>query len=181
MAGSLGFSSLICLLNNGDSGRPRPTPTCWVRSGGMDSPRDQERRFDRALADARARAVRRCLVPRRERQADRRRRGRYLAVVARGLLREPGSRPGRHEPARQVHHRQGWAHQLSQREAGRLSDPDRRSGRRPVARCRPAQYAPVASAFPRLQAGLQDADLADLSARTTKISRPTCSSASPTT
>ena len=36
---------------------------------------------------------------------------------------------------------------------------------------------PVASAFPGLQARLQDADLADLRSRATSISRPTCNSA----
>ncbi len=38
---------------------------------------------------------------------------------------------------------------------------------------------PGAPAFPRLQAGLQDADLAGLRRTTTSISTPTCSSASP--
>ena len=32
-AGSLGLSALVCLLNNGDGGRPRPRPTSWARSG----------------------------------------------------------------------------------------------------------------------------------------------------
>ena len=34
MAGSLGFSALVCLLNNGERGRPRPTPASSGRSGG---------------------------------------------------------------------------------------------------------------------------------------------------
>ena len=38
-------------------------------------------------------------------RADRRRRGRRLARLAGRPLREPGSRAGRDEPARQVHHR----------------------------------------------------------------------------
>ena len=34
MAGSLGVSSLVCLLNNGDGGAPRRLRNrCWVRSG----------------------------------------------------------------------------------------------------------------------------------------------------
>ena len=102
------------------------------------------------------------------RQADRGRRGRCLAFVAGGLLREPGPDSVRHELARQVHHRRGGPHQFPQRQARRLSDPDRRSGRRSSARAAPAQYAPGAPAFPRLQAGLQDADLAGLSRPTIK-------------
>jgi catechol 1,2-dioxygenase len=33
MAGAIGFSTLICLLNNGDNGRPKPRRTCSGRSG----------------------------------------------------------------------------------------------------------------------------------------------------
>jgi hypothetical protein len=34
MAGSLGVSSLVCLLNNGDQGIPRPRNPCSARFGG---------------------------------------------------------------------------------------------------------------------------------------------------
>ena len=34
MAGSLGVSSLVCLLNNGDRAIPKPRNRCWGRSGG---------------------------------------------------------------------------------------------------------------------------------------------------
>ena len=157
-----------------DRDRRQPARPFWR----MHSPVDAERRLDRALADAGPGAVRRCLVPRPAGQADRRRRGRYLAFLDRGLLREPGSGAGRHEPARQVLHRQGRPHRLPQRQAGRLSDPDRRADRRPPARAGPPQHAPRAPAFPRQQGRLQDADLADLCRRTTSSSTPTCSSAS---
>ena len=142
--------------------RRKPTRTCSGRSGAMHSPVDAERRLDRALADAGAGDVRRRLVPRHQRQADRRRRGRHLALLAGRLLREPGSGSGRHEPARQVHHRRGGPYQLPQREARRLSDPDRRPDRRSPARAGPAQHAAGASAFPRQQGRLQDAGLAAL-------------------
>ena len=34
MAGSLGVSSLVCLLNNGDNGNTETSQTCSGRSGG---------------------------------------------------------------------------------------------------------------------------------------------------
>ena len=34
MAGSLGVSPLVCLLNNGDNGNTRPINHCLARSGG---------------------------------------------------------------------------------------------------------------------------------------------------
>ena len=73
----------------------------------------RERRLDRALADAGAGAVRQRLRQGPRRQAGRRRRGRRLAVLDRGALREPGPDPGRHEPARQVHHRRARARSRS--------------------------------------------------------------------
>ena len=66
-----------------------------------------------------------------------------------------------------------------QREARGLSDPDRRADRRSPARAGPPQHAAGASAFPRQQGRLQDADLAALCPRRSNSSRPTCSSASP--
>ena len=64
MAGSLGFSPLVCLLNNGDRGQTETDANLLGPFWRMDSPRDRERRLDRALADAGAGAVRRRLVPR---------------------------------------------------------------------------------------------------------------------
>ena len=165
MSGSLGFSTLICLLNNGNRGQTETDANLLGPFWRMDSPPTKNGDSivrsptpgPALFVDAWFRDA--------KRQADRRRRGRRLAFVDRRILRKPGSGPGRHEPARQVHHRQGRPHRFPQREAGRLSDPDRRSGRRAVARRGPAQYAPGASALPRLQAGLQDADLANLRSR----------------
>ena len=177
MSGSLGFSTLICLLNNGDNGQTEtsPEPARPVLAHALAG--DAERRIDRALADAGAGAVRQRLVQGRQGQSGRGRRGRRLAVLARRLLREPGSGAGRHEPARQVHHRPERPHQLPQRQAGRLSDPGRRPGRRAPARAGPPQHAARAPALARRQGRLQDADLAGLRARRSESSRPTCSSA----
>ena len=93
--------------------RPRPPRTCSARSGGTNSPRDRERRLDRALADAGRADLRQCLDQGPRRQAGRRRRGRCLAFLDRRLLREPGSGAGRHESARQVHHRRRRPHRAS--------------------------------------------------------------------
>ena len=63
MSGSLGVSTLVCLLNNGNNGQTDTTANLlgpfW--------------RLDRALAHAGAGDVRRRLVPRHQRQPDRRR------------------------------------------------------------------------------------------------------------
>ena len=62
MAGSLGFSTLVCLLNNGKKrpDRNRRQPARAVLAAEFAG--DREWRLDRALADAGAGAVRRCLV-----------------------------------------------------------------------------------------------------------------------
>src|SRR6516165_5841163 len=124
-----------------------------------------EWRLDRPLAHARSGAVCPRRVPRREQQADCRRRGRYLAILAGRFLRKPGSGAGRHEFARQVHDRCGGSYQLPQRKAGGLSHSDRRPGRRNAARAGPPQYASRSPAFFGLQARLQNVDLATLRAR----------------
>ena len=129
MAGSLGFSALICLLNNGDGGQTETDANLLGPFWRMDSPLTQNGGsivrsptpgpalfVDAFFRDAGG-------------QADRRRRSRHLAILAGGLLRKPGPDPVRYEPARQVHHRRPRPYRLSQREAGRLSDPDRRPGR----------------------------------------------------
>ena len=71
MSGSLGVSALVCLLNNGDQ---RQTETDGQHAGAVLADgfaAYAERRFDRALADAGAGAVRQRLVPRHEGQAGR--------------------------------------------------------------------------------------------------------------
>ena len=179
MSGSLGVSTLVCLLNNGNNGADRNhrEPARPVLAAGFAAHR--ERRLDHPLADAGRRDVRQRLGQGPRRQAGRRRRGRYLAVLDRRPLREPGPDPGRHEPARQVHHRRRRPFRVPQHPAGGLSDPDQRPGRRSVARAGPPQHAAGASALPDLQGGLQDPHLAGLCAGRSRTSRPTCSSASP--
>ena len=63
MAGSLGFSALICLLNNGDRGQTETDASQLGPFWRMNSPRMAERRLDCPLADAGTRSVRRSLLP----------------------------------------------------------------------------------------------------------------------
>ncbi len=113
MSGSLGFSTLICLLNNGNQGQTETTANLlgpfWrlhsppTENGGsiVRSPTPGPALFVKAwLRDG-------------DRPADRRRRGRRLAFLAGGVLREPGCRAGGHEFARQIHHRYGRARSAS--------------------------------------------------------------------
>ena len=89
MAGSLGLSALVCLINNGDDGRPRPTRTCSDRSGAC----TRRSRRTAARSCARRRRVLRCSsMPgsATARACRSRRRSRHLALLARRLLREPG-------------------------------------------------------------------------------------------
>ena len=58
MSGSLGFSTLICLLNNGNNGQTETTANLLGPFWRMNSPRYRKRRLDRAFADAGAGAVR---------------------------------------------------------------------------------------------------------------------------
>ncbi len=120
MAGSLGLSALVCLLNNGDHGQTETDASQLGPFWRMHSPKTENGgTIVRSptpgpvlFADAWYKDSRR--------QSDRRRRSRYLALLDRRLLREPGSGPGRHEPARQVHHRRQRPYRLSHREAGRV-------------------------------------------------------------
>ena len=115
MAGSLGLSSLVCLLNNGDDGQTETDASLLGPFWRMQLAADAQRRLHRALADAGAGAVRGGLVQGPAGPPDRGRGGRHLAVLARRLLREPGPRPGRHEPARQAHDRRARDTSLPQR------------------------------------------------------------------
>src|SRR3546814_4891906 len=66
-------------------------------------------------------------------------RGRYLACVGRRLLREPGSRTGGHEPAREIPHGCRWLRALSHRQARGLPNTrseERRVGKECVSTCR---------------------------------------------
>ena len=140
MAGSLGLSPLVCLLNNGDHGQTETDANMLGPFWRMNSPPTQngdtimrsptpgpELFVDAWFRDTRAS---RSSAPKST-----------SGIPRPKALREPGSGPGRHESARQVHHRQGRPYLLPQRQAGRLSDPDRRAGRRNIARRGPAQYA----------------------------------------
>ena len=92
MSGSLGFSALICLLNNGNNGQTETTANLLGPFWRMNSPRTENGGSHRALADAGAGDLRQLLGQGSERQADRRRRGRRLAFLAGRLLRAAGSR-----------------------------------------------------------------------------------------
>ena len=157
--------------------RPRPPRTCSARSGACDSPRTENGgSIVRSPTPGPALFVN-AWVKDRQGQAGRGRRGRCLAVLDRRLLREPGPDSGRHEPARQVHHRRRRPHRFrSVKPAGYpipidgpVGDLLRAQGRHNM---RPAHLH-----FLIAQARLQDADLAGLSCPTIRISRPTCSSA----
>ena len=56
MAGSLGLSALVCLLNNGDHGQTETDASQLGPFWRMHSPLDEERQFHCAIADARSRA-----------------------------------------------------------------------------------------------------------------------------
>ena len=115
MAGSLGLSALVCLLNNGDNGQTETDASQLGPFWRMHSPLTHDGGSIVRSPTPGPALVRRCLLPRRPRQADRRRGGRRLAFLAGRLLRKPGPDPIRHEPARQVHHRRAGPFQFPQR------------------------------------------------------------------
>ena len=63
MSGSLGFSTLICLLNNGNRGQTETDANLLGPFWRIELAGDRKRRLHRALADAGTGVVRRCLVP----------------------------------------------------------------------------------------------------------------------
>ena len=103
MAGSLGVSSLVCLLNNGDNGRPKRRNPCSGRSGAC----TRRASATAAQSSARRRPARRCSPTAAAGPAGQPVAGAEVDIwhLRRGPVREPGPRPGRHEPARQVHDR----------------------------------------------------------------------------
>ena len=162
MSGSLGLSALICLLNNGDRGTTETDQNMlgpfWrmhspvTPNGGsiVRSPTPGPAMFvDAWFRDTKGNPIVGAEVD-------------IWHSSPEGFYENQDPVAGRHEPARQVLHRRAGPYQLSQREAGRLSDPDRRADRRSPARAGAAQHAAGASAFPRQQGRLQDADLAAL-------------------
>jgi hypothetical protein len=137
--GSLGVSQLVCLLNNGNRGRTETTANLLGPFWRLDSPRTPN--GGSIVRSPTPGAVRRGPGQGHRWQTRRRCRGRHLAIVAGRALREPGSGPGRDEPARQVHDRPRGSHRLPKRHAGGIPDPDRRASGRAGARARPAQHA----------------------------------------
>ncbi len=105
MAGSLGVSSLVCLLNNGDGGNTETSQSLLGPFWRLNSPRTpnggsivrSETPGEALFVDAR--------VQDREGRAGRGGGGGYLARLAGRPLRATGPGAGRHEPARQVHDR----------------------------------------------------------------------------
>ena len=115
MAGSLGFSALVCLLNNGDHGQTETDASqlgpFWrmnsplTQNGGsiVRSPTPGPALFvDAYYRDAHGKPI----VGGG---------GRRLAFVAGRLLRKPGPDPVGHEFARQVHYRRAGPYQFPQR------------------------------------------------------------------
>ena len=84
IAGSLGLSSLVCLLNNGDHGQTETTANLMGPFWRMDSPRTENGGSDRALADARCADLRQRMGARSERASGRRRGGGRVATSADG-------------------------------------------------------------------------------------------------
>ena len=129
MAGSLGVSSLVCLLNNGDNGTTETSQSLLGPFWRMHSPQVANGGSIVRSETPGPTAVRQLQAAGPRRAADRRGGDRYLALLAGRPVREPGPRPGRHEPARQVHHRCRRPVLVPHGQAGGLPDPDRRRGR----------------------------------------------------
>ena len=105
MSGSLGVSTLVCLLNNGNQGQTDTTANLLGPFWRLDSPRTENGGSIIRSADAGTGAVRQRLGQGRQGQSPVWRRSGHLAILDRGPLRKPGPDPGRHEFTRQVHHR----------------------------------------------------------------------------
>ncbi len=105
MSGSLGFSALVCLLNNGNNGQTETTANLLGPFWRLNSPRTENGgSIIRSPTPGPALFVN-AWVKDTKGQSDCRRRGRHLAFLAGGLLRAAGSQAGRDEFARQIHHR----------------------------------------------------------------------------
>ncbi len=165
MSGSLGFSTLICLLNNGNNGQTETSANLLGPFWRLNSPRTENGAsivrsptpgpalfVNCTLRDQNGKPIEGAEVDvwhsspdgfydqQDPNQADMNLRGKFTTDAARPF-------------------------RFPQRQAGRLSDPDRRAGGRSGARHRAASLPARASAFPDLQARLQDADFADLRQR----------------
>ena len=180
MAGSLGVSSLVCLLNNGDSGNTETSQSLLGPFWRLNSPRvENGGSIVRSDTPGSPLFVNARVLDQAGR-AGRGRRGRCLACLARRPLREPGSRAGRDEPARQVHDRCGRALLVPHGQDGRLPDPDRRRRRPPARRRR--TVIPIGPAHLHaliFKPGFKVLISQVYDPTTIRISTPTCSSASP--
>ena len=129
IAGSLGVSALVCLRNNGDHGQHETTANLLGPFWRMHSPPTANGASivrsptpgDPIFVNAWVRDLEGQPVVGAEVDV--------WHTSGEGLLRKPGPRAGRHEPARQIHDRRRRSHRISQRQADRLPDSDQRSGR----------------------------------------------------
>ena len=144
MAGSLGVSSLVCLLNNGDNGNTETSQSLLGPFWRMHSPRVANG-GSIVRSETPGPTLFAMLGCRTAPGADRRCGDRHLALLAGRPVREPGPRAGRHEPARQVHHRCRRADLVPLGQARRLPDPDRRRGRPAAQGAGPPSLPPGAS------------------------------------
>ncbi len=143
MSGSLGFSTLICLLNNGNNGQTETTANLLGPFWRMNSPRTENGgSIVRSPTPGPALFVNCTLRDQQGKPIE----GAEVDVwhsSPEGFYEQQDPKQAADEPARQVHDRRARPFRLPQRQAGRLSDPDRRAGRRPGARHRPAHYRPA--------------------------------------
>ena len=164
MAGSLGCSALVCLLNNGAGELPRPIRTCWGRSGACT--RRSRRTADRSCA--RPRPDLHCLsMP-----------GSAIAtgrpIVGAEVDVWHSSPEGFYENQDPVQADMNLRGKFFTDQEGHISFRSVKPAGYPIpidgptgssaARTRPPQYAARAFAFPRQQGRLQDADLTALRA-----------------
>ena len=178
MAGSLGVSSLVCLLANGVEGSAETSQSLLGPFWRLHSPRvanggsllRSETPGEPSVRDRAAWSTRRARRSRARRSTS----GTPRPI---GLYENQDSRAGRDEPARQVCDRRRRPLLVLDGEDGRLSDSDRRRRRAPAACAEPPAETAGASARADRQAGLQGSDLAGLRPRATRTSRTTRSSA----
>ena len=179
MSGSLGVSTLVCLLNNGNNGQTETTANLLGPFWRLNSPRTEN-----------GGSIVRSPTP-----------GPELFVTAH--VKDPHGKPvasaevdiwqssteGLYEnqdPTQADMNLRGKFTTDAQGEflvpkhpAGWISDPDQRAGRRSAARAGPPQHAAGAPALSDLQGRAKDAHLTGVCAARTRTSKPTCSSASP--
>ena len=181
MSGSLGFSTLVCLLNNGDDGQTETDANLLGPFWRLNSPRTANGgSIVRSPTPGPALFVNAWFRDAR-RQAGRGRRGRCLALLAGGLYENQ-------DPAQADMNLRG---KFTTDADGRISFRSVKPAGYPIPIDGPVgdllraqgrhNMRPAHLHFLAYKHGLQDADLAGLSARRQVSSTPTCSSASPAT